>query len=310
MLATVCVMHILRTPDERFVNLPNWSYDPTYTDVTQDQHTLRVAHYDTGPRDATTTVLCMHGEPSWSYLYRTMMPIFAAAGHRVIAPDLIGFGRSDKPAAVTDYTYERHVNWMSQWLIANDLRGLTLVCQDWGGLIGLRLLAKFPERFARLIVANTFLPIGDRPPSEAFMAWRKFSQEVPEFPVGRIVEGGCARKPLAPEVVAAYDAPFPDESYKAGARVFPTLVPISLDDPSSVANQAAWEILATFTKPVLTAFSDSDAVTKGGDRGFHNRVPGTNGQPHTTIVNAGHFLQEDAGADLANVVNDFIARNP
>ena len=303
-------MHILRTPDERFTGLHEWTFEPSYTDVAQGDHTLRIAHYDVGSPDAATTVLCMHGEPSWSYLYRKMIPVFTSAGHRVIAPDLIGFGRSDKPAAVSDYTYERHVDWMSQWLLANDLRSLTLVCQDWGGLIGLRLLAAFPDRFTRLVVANTFLPVGDRPPGDGFMRWRKFSQEVPEFPVGRIVEGGCARKPLSPEVVAAYDAPFPDETYKAGARVFPTLVPISLEDPSSAANQGAWTVLESFNKPVLTAFSDSDPVTKGGERGFHQRVPGTNGQPHTTIVNAGHFLQEDAGEDLARVVNDFIARNP
>ena len=303
-------MHILRTPDERFTGLHEWTFEPSYTDVAQGDHTLRIAHYDVGSPDAATTVLCMHGEPSWSYLYRKMIPVFTSAGHRVIAPDLIGFGRSDKPAAVSDYTYERHVDWMSQWLLANDLRSLTLVCQDWGGLIGLRLLAAFPDRFTRLVVANTFLPVGDRPPGDGFMRWRKFSQEVPEFPVGRIVEGGCSRKPLSPEVVAAYDAPFPDETYKAGARVFPTLVPISLEDPSSAANHGAWTVLESFNKPVLTAFSDSDPVTKGGERGFHQRVPGTNGQPHTTIVNAGHFLQEDAGEDLARVVNDFIARNP
>ena len=304
------LMQILRTPDERFADLHEWTYEPTYTGVTNGEHTLRIAHYEAGPRDATTTVLCMHGEPSWSYLYRKMIPVFTAAGHRVIAPDLVGFGRSDKPAHTSDYTYERHVDWMSQWLVANDLGSLTLVCQDWGGLIGLRLLAAFPDRFARLVVANTFLPVGDRPPGDGFMKWRKFSQEVPQFPVGRIVEGGCARRPLAPEVVAAYDAPFPDETYKAGARVFPTLVPISLDDPSSAANQAAWKVLESFNKPVLTAFSDSDPVTGGGERGFQQRVPGTNGQPHTTIVNAGHFLQEDAGEELARVVNDFIARNP
>jgi haloalkane dehalogenase len=304
------LMQILRTPDERFTQLTDWPYEPTYTEVSQDNHTMRVAHYDVGARNAATTVLCMHGEPSWSYLYRKMIPVFTAAGHRVIAPDLVGFGRSDKPADVADYTYERHVDWMSQWLVANDLESLTLVCQDWGGLIGLRLLTAMPERFARLVVANTFLPVGDRPPSDGFMRWRKFSQEVPLFPVGKIVEGGCARKPLPPDVIAAYDAPFPDESYKAGARVFPTLVPISLDDPSSATNRAAWAVLETFDKPVLTAFSDSDPVTVGGDRGFQQRVPGTNDQPHTTIVNAGHFLQEDAGEDLARVVNDFIARNP
>lgn len=302
-------MDILQTPDEQFANLAGWEYEPTYTLVNEGEHSLRIAHVDAGPRDAATTVLCMHGEPSWSYLYRTMIPVFTAAGHRVIAPDLVGFGRSDKPTAVNDYTYERHVSWMSQWLANNDLRHLTLVCQDWGGLIGLRLLAAFPDRFDRLVVANTFLPVGDRPPSDAFMMWRKFSQEVPDFAVGRIIEGGCARKPLAPEVIAAYNAPFPDDRYKAGARVFPTLVPISLDDPSSAANQAAWQVLEKFDKPVLTAFSDSDPVTKGGDRSFQQRVPGTSGQSHTTITNAGHFLQEDAGEELAAIINTFIAQN-
>ncbi len=305
-------MEVLRTPDDRFVNLPDWPYAPHYTNIASgvsgDSTSLRVAHVDEGPRDSATTLLCMHGEPSWSYLYRKMMPPFLAAGHRVIAPDLIGFGRSDKPIERADYTYERHVAWMSEWLTSNDLSRLTLVCQDWGGLIGLRLVAAFPERFDRIVVANTFLPIGDRPPSDAFMAWRNYSQSTPEFKVGRIVEGGCARRPLAPEVVAAYDAPFPDDRFKAGARVFPTLVPISTDDPSSKANIAAWQVLERFDKPVLTAFSDADPVTKGGDRGFQQRVPGTNGQPHTTIVNAGHFLQEDAGEELARVVNDFVAR--
>jgi haloalkane dehalogenase len=307
---TVQFMHVVRTPDDRFVNLRDWPYEPRYTEVRQDDTALRIAHVDTGSRDAATTVLCMHGEPSWSYLYRKMIPVFVAAGHRVVAPDLIGFGRSDKPTERTDYTYERHVAWMSEWLVANDLRRITLVCQDWGGLIGLRLLAAFPERFDRLVVANTFLPVGDRPPSEAFLMWRTFSQETPKFNVGRIVEGGCARKPLAPEVVAAYDAPFPDDTYKAGARVFPTLVPISPDDPSSKHNVEAWKVLERFDKPVLTAFSDADPVTKGSDGAFQRRVPGTKGQAHVTIANAGHFLQEDAGEELARVVNEFIARNP
>ena len=182
-------MQILRTPDERFVNLRDWPYEPHYTDVQHGNDVLRIAHIDAGPRDAKNVVLCMHGEPSWSYLYRKMIPVLVGAGHRVIAPDLVGFGRSDKPAAVSDYTYERHVQWMTDWLLANDLLRLTLVCQDWGGLIGLRLLAAHPERFDRLVVANTFLPVGDRPPSEAFMAWRKYSQETPNFNVGRIVEG-------------------------------------------------------------------------------------------------------------------------
>ncbi len=305
-------MEALRTPDTRFVNLPEWPFEPHYTDVASGDPSgvasLRIAHVDEGPRNADSTVLCMHGEPSWSFLYRKMIPLFLAAGHRVVAPDLIGFGRSDKPTERSDYTYERHVAWMSEWLVTNQLTNLTLVCQDWGGLIGLRLVAAFPERFARVVVANTFLPIGDRPAGDAFMAWRKYSQEVPDFNVGRIVEGGCARRPLAPEVVAAYDAPFPDDRYKAGARVFPTLVPISTDDPSSTANVAAWKVLSTFTRPVLCAFSDSDPVTKGADRFFRQQIPGTNDQPHTTIANGGHFLQEDAGPELARVVNDFIAQ--
>ena len=303
-------MQILRTPDDRFVNLRDWPYEPHYTEIRHDENALRIAHVDAGPHDAKDVVLCMHGEPSWAYLYRKMIPVFTGAGHRVIAPDLVGFGRSDKPGATSDYTYERHVEWMSQWLTINDFRHLTLVCQDWGGLIGLRLLTAFPDRFDRLVVANTFLPIGDRPPSDAFMAWRKYSQETPNFNVGRIVEGGCARKPLDPDVVAAYDAPFPDDTFKAGARAFPALVPISPDDPSSKANQAAWKVLENFRKPVLTAFSDSDAITRGGDRAFQQRVPGSSGQAHTTIVNGGHFLQEDAGEELARVVNEFIARNP
>lgn len=303
-------MQVIRTPDDRFLNLPDWPYDPHYTEVHHESTSLRIAHVNAGPGNAATTVLCMHGEPSWSYLYRKMIPLFVAAGHRVVAPDLIGFGRSDKPTNFSDYTYERHVAWMSSWLVANDLNHLTLVCQDWGGLIGLRLVAAHPERFDRVVVANTFLPVGDKPPGDAFMAWRKYSQETPAFNVGRIVEGGCARRPLAPEVVAAYDAPFPDDTYKAGARAFPTLVPISPDDPSAQANQTAWGLLERFDKPVLTAFSDSDAITRGGDRAFQQRVPGTSGQSHTTIVNAGHFLQEDAGEDLARVVNEFITRNP
>ena len=235
-----------------------------------------------------------------------MIPRFVTAGHRVVAPDLVGFGRSDKPSETSDYTYERHVDWMTQWLVANDLNNLTLVCQDWGGLIGLRLVAAMPERFSRVVAANTFLNVGDRPPSDAFMAWRKYSQETSVFNVGAIMQGGCKIKPLTDEVRAAYDAPFPDESYKAGARAFPTLVPITPDDPSSQANIEAWKSLRKFNKPFLTAFSDSDPVTAGGDRYFQREIPGCDGQPHTTIADAAHFLQEDAGEKFADVVNQFI----
>src|SRR5438445_290954 len=209
-------------------------------------------------------VLLLHGEPSWSYLYRKMIPALAAAGLRAVAPDLVGFGRSDKPAARQDYTYQRHVDWMAGMVGALDLRDVTMVGQDWGGLIGLRLVADDPDRYARVVAANTFLPTGDIPPGEAFQAWKTFSQDVPEFPVGRIVNGGCVAD-LAPEVIAAYDAPFPDESYKEGARQFPVLVPVTPDDPASEANRRAWDVRRAWTKPFLTAFSDSDPITHGAD---------------------------------------------
>jgi haloalkane dehalogenase len=253
-------------------------------------------------------MLLMHGEPSWSYLYRKMIPILTAAGHRAVAPDLVGFGRSDKPVRREDYTYQRHVDWMRHVLVALDLRDATLVCQDWGGLIGLRLVAEHPDRFARVVAANTFLPTGDVPAGKAFLAWKEYSQSTPDFHVGGIVKGGCATD-LAPEVIAAYDAPFPDDRYKAGARQFPTLVPVTPDDPAAPANRKAWEVLSRWEKPFLTAFSDQDPITRGGDKGFQERIPGTKGQPHTTIAGGGHFLQEDCGEALARVVVDFVARS-
>ncbi len=295
-------MTVLRTPDERFANLPGWSFAPHYLDVDG----LRVHYVDEGPSSAKP-VLMLHGEPSWSYLYRKMIPIVTAAGHRVVAPDLVGFGRSDKPSAREDYTYQRHVDWMRGVLEGLDLRDVTLVCQDWGGLIGLRLVAEHPDRFARVVAANTFLPTGDVPAGPAFMAWRTYSQETPTFRAGRIVQGGCTQ-PMSDDVVAAYDAPFPDDGYLAGARQFPTLVPITPDDPAAGANRRAWEVLRRFKKPFLTAFSDGDPVTAGGDATLQARIPGAAGQPHTTIAGGGHFLQEDCGEALARVVVDFIAR--
>ena len=263
-------------------------------------------HYiDDGPATAAP-VLLLHGEPSWCYLYRKMIPILAAAGHRVIAPDLIGFGRSDKPARREDYTYQRHVEWMAAFVRALDLSRVTLFGQDWGGLIGLRVLAGDPDRFRVVVVANTGLPTGDHPPSEGFLRWKEFSQTTPDFHVGGIVKGAC-RARLSPEVVAAYDAPFPDDRYKAGARQFPLLVPIRSDDPASEANRRAWEFLQTWDKPLLTAFSDGDPVTQGGERPFQKLVPGAQGQPHVTIRDAGHFLQEDKGEELAEVVGGFLA---
>jgi haloalkane dehalogenase len=266
---------------------------------------LRVHYLDEGPADAAP-ILLMHGEPSWCFLYRQMIPALVAAGHRVVAPDLVGFGRSDKPAAQGDYSYARHVAWMSELLFAQlDLQRVTFFGQDWGGLIGLRLVAAAPERFDRVVVGNTGLPDGSAAPTEAFFQWQRFSRESPTFPIGTIIARGTASG-LAPDVIAAYDAPFPDDTYKAGARAFPSLVPTSGDDPEAPANRAAWEVLARFDKPWLCAFSDSDPITAGGERAFLRRVPGTAGQAHTTIAAAGHFLQEDAGPQLAQVIVDFI----
>jgi len=295
-------MDLLRTPDDRFHDLPGWTYAPHYVDL----EGVRVHYVDEGPR-AGAPVLLMHGEPSWSFLYRKMIPGLVAAGHRVVAPDLVGFGRSDKPARREDYTYARHVAWMAGVLGALDLRDVTLFCQDWGGLVGLRLVAEHPERFARVVAANTGLPTGDEKVSEAFLAWQAFSQKTEVLPVGRIIQTGCARS-VAPEVVAAYEAPFPDETYKAGARQFPLLVPTRPDDPASEANRAAWRALEQFEKPFLTAFSDSDPVTKGAERPMHKRIPGAAGQPHVTIERAGHFLQEDTGEELGRLVVQFISR--
>jgi haloalkane dehalogenase len=309
-------VQVLRTPDERFTGLPGYPFEPHYVQLGDRQRgdtggrpsgpALRVHYLDEGPADAAP-VLLMHGEPSWSYLYRTMIPVLVAAGHRCVAPDLVGFGRSDKPAEAGDYSYQRHVDWMSETIFDRlGLTGITLVGQDWGGLIGLRLLAAQPDRFSRVVAANTGLPTGDLPLSEAFMRWQRFARESPAFEIGRIIGTGTVTD-LAPEVVAAYDAPFPDDSYKAGARTFPSLVPTSPDDPAHDANTAAWDVLLAFDRPFLCAFSDSDPITRGAEGMFIGRVPGTAGQPHTTIEGAGHFLQEDKGEELARVVTSFMA---
>jgi haloalkane dehalogenase len=302
-------MEILRTPDERFANLPGYPFAPHYVEVPSgDGKTLRVHYLDEGPRDGEA-VLLLHGEPSWSYLYRTMVPVLVAAGLRAVAIDLVGFGRSDKPAARADYTYQRHVDWTWAAVDAIGLLDVTFFGQDWGGLIGLRIVGEHPDRFARVVIGNTGLPVGDGPMSDAFMAWQNFSQTVPDFTVGRIVNGGCLTD-LPEDVVAAYDAPFPDDSYKAGARQFPMLVPTQPDDPAVPANRAAWEVLRGFSKPFLTAFSDSDRITAGGFRVFQETVPGAKGQPHVTIEGGGHFLQEDKGPELASVIAGFVRDNP
>lgn len=288
-------MAVLRTPDERFGDLAGFDFEPCYVHVDD----LRMHYLDEG---RGPVVLLLHGEPTWSYLYRKMIPPLVSAGLRCIAPDLIGFGRSDKLDDRGDYTYQRHVDWMHGFLNALDLRDVTHFGQDWGGLIGLRLVAEQPDRFARVIASNTALPTGEAPMGKAFERWREFSQTVPEMPIGVIVAGGCATAKLSDAEIAAYDAPFPDESYKEGARQFPMLVPASPDDPAAPANRKAWESLSRFEKPFLCAFGDSDPITGGGDAIMRDRIPGAKGQPHETIAGGGHFIQEDKPDELAGVI--------
>ncbi len=299
-------MEALRTPDDRFVNLPGYGFEPNYVEVPDgDGGSLRIHYVDEGPRDAGV-VLLMHGEPSWSYLYRHMIPILVGAGYRVVAPDLVGFGRSDKPTRQSDYTYARLVEWMRSALLDElDLADITMFGQDWGGLIGLRLVAENPDRFARVAVGNTGMPIGTGA-TDAFRTWREFSRTTDVFDSGGVVDMGTVTD-LADDVVAAYNAPFPDDTYLAGARMLPSLVPQEPDDPAVPANKAAWEVLRRFTKPFLVAFSDSDPITGGGDAVFRKLIPGTVDQPHTTIEGGGHFLQEDQGPALAEVLIRWMA---
>jgi haloalkane dehalogenase len=297
-------MKILRTPEERFANLAGYDFDPHYVEV----EGLRIHYVDEGPRQAEAVVM-FHGEPSWAYLYRKMIPIFVDAGYRAIAPDMVGFGRSDKLASRDDYSYQKQVDWMAGWLQALDLRDATLICQDWGSLIGLRLVAQDPDRFARVVLANGGLPTGDQSMPEAFYTWQAFSQRAGRLPIGRIIKMGSQTR-LSKDVIAGYEAPFPDESYKEAARIFPALVPTTPDDPAAEANRQAWQVLRNFRKPFLTAFSDGDPITRGADRLFQLLVRGARGQPHTTITGAGHFLQEDKGQELAQVVVDWMVHNP
>lgn len=293
-------MPILRTPDERFASLPDFPFAPHYVEVDG----LRMHYLDEGPASAPV-VLLLHGEPSWSYLYRKMIPPLVAAGLRCVAPDLIGFGRSDKPTEREAYTFAAHMQWLHAFVAALDLQEVTLFCQDWGGLLGLRWVAEATARVARVIASNTGLPTGDQQMPEAFFAWQQLSQAMPELPVGGIVARGCVR-PVSAEVIAAYDAPFPDERYKAGARQFPLLVPSRPDDPASEANRAAWRALQQFSRPVLTLFSDKDPITRGGEKLLQAQIPGCAGQPHRRIENAGHFVQEDAGPELAAAIVAFV----
>ena len=336
-------MKVLRTPDERFENLPGYPFAPHYTDVPDgDDGSLRVHHVDEGPRDGDV-VICMHGQPSWSYLYRHMIPLLTEAGLRVIAPDLPGYGRSDKPGALEDYSYDRQVAWMNAWLEANDFRDATFFGQDWGGLIGLRMVAENPDRFARVVIGNTGLPCpeGVSPerndfvhefrrsaptptmpemaqalgnpdsehPERTFAYWQKYTWETEDPPVGLLIAGSVDGRTLGAEEIAAYDAPFPDASYKMAVRAMPSQVPTLSDDPTLPAQKAAWEVFAKWEKPFLCAFCDNDPVTRGGDRPFRERVPGAQGQPHVTIEGGSHFFQEGRAAELAKVIIDFVASN-
>jgi len=298
-------MHRLRTPDERFADVPEFACPPRYVDVPAgDGEPLRMHYVDVGPRDGAV-VLLLHGEPTWSFLYRHQIAALAAAGLRAVAPDLIGFGRSDKPTATGDYTYQRHIDWLRAFLAATGIDELSLVCQDWGGLLGLRLAGETPDIFRKIVAMNTFLPTGEQELPAAFHRWREFSQKVPDLPVGGVVQGGAAQ-PLAPAVVAAYDAPFPDASYKAGARVFPTLVPISPDDPACAANKRAWDGLRRYARPFLTVFGARDPITAPAQARLQAEVPGARDQPHRVFERAGHFLQEDLGSELGDVLARFL----
>ncbi|MFX1260003.1 MAG: haloalkane dehalogenase [Promethearchaeota archaeon] len=291
-------MKLLRTPNERFSGLIDFPYDPKYLEVDG----IRIHYVDEGTEDSEV-VLLMHGEPSWSFLYRHMIPPLIKAGFRVIAPDLVGFGRSDKPTEQSDHTYARHIKWMTGWLLGLDLHKITLFCQDWGSLIGLRIAIENQERFDRIVLANGGLPTGIM--SKAFLEWREFSRTSKEFDIGRIIQNGTVSN-LSEEILRGYNAPFPDDSYKAGARIMPSLVPISRDDPESKANKKAIKMYGSWTKPFLTAFSDSDPITRGAEALWINHVPGAKNLEHLTIKNAGHFLQEDKGPEIAEELIKFI----
>ncbi|PNE01882.1 haloalkane dehalogenase [Alcanivorax sp. MD8A] len=296
-------MEYLRTPDDRFERLLDYPFVPHYVDVGG----LRMHYVDEGPADAPP-VLMLHGEPTWSYLYRHMIPVCAAAGHRVIAPDLIGFGKSDKPTRIDDYSYQSHMDWMLSLLDQLALTRITLVCQDWGSLLGLRLAAENPDRFRAIVVGNGMLPTGDQTVPAAFQLWKNFAIYSPVFPVSRIIDAASFRK-LGPDEKRAYEAPFPNRKYKAGARAFPKLVPVTPNDPATRANRTAWESLKQWRKPFLTTFSNGDPITRGGDKYMQEQIPGAKGQPHQTLT-GGHFLQEDSPVAFAQAVNQLIATQP
>jgi haloalkane dehalogenase len=303
-------MDVLRTPDERFADLPDWDYEPQYRTVTAADGTeLRFHFVDEGPRDAAP-ILLLHGNPSWSYLYRHMIRGLADRGHRVLAPDLMGLGRSDKPTARSDYTLAAHVDWVGQWLEAEDLSAATLFCQDWGGIIGLCALRHHADRFDRVLASNTGIPVGEG--VNAFMQqWLDFSQSVDELPIGSLLDSGTTR-PLSPDEQAAYDAPFPDGTYQAAALQFPLLIPVQPDNPGVPMCVETWAFLETWTKPFLTVFGADDAIAykPGAHLKFQKLVPGAAGQPHEVIEGANHFIQEDAPERLVQIIHEFTEAAP
>lgn len=299
-------MAILRTPDERFQNLPDFPYAPHYTTVLNN---LRMHYLDEGDRaDGAEAILCLHGEPSWCFLYRKMIRVLAPH-HRVVAPDLIGFGRSDKLPAKDDYTFKMHRDSLAEFVQSLDLTGITLVCQDWGGLLGLTIATEMPNRFARLVIMNTGLPTGEQKPTDAFLRWRAFAEKSTSMDIGRLLQASTVSQ-LTDDVLAAYNAPYPDESYQAGALKFPLLVPISPDAEAAPYMRRAREVLHTWSKPVLVMFSDSDPITAGGDRWFRKHIPTAANEPEITIKGGGHFLQEDKGEEIAEQILAFIKRTP
>ena len=355
-------MQILRTPDERFADLEDFPFTPHYTTIkTADGSNLRIHHVDEGPTEGPL-IICFHGEPAWSYVYRKMIPILTGAGLRVIAPDLPGFGKSDKPAALEDYTYQSQVDWMNAWLVANDFKGATFFGQDWGGMIGLRVVADRPERFDRVVISNTGLTV----PGEAsqddiravealkaypktpslvemaralremsgdnkllkFATWQKFSWETEDLPIGLMMYAGTTKQSRASmalhmglgkvglgriansKIRKAYEAPYPDTRYKMGARAMPSQAPLLPGDPSTEAQLGAWAVFDKFEKPFLCAFSDDDPITGSQEAEFRRRIPGAQGQPHTTIAGGGHFVQENAPEEISKTIIDFIAATP
>jgi haloalkane dehalogenase len=295
---------VFRTPDERFAHLPGFAFRPHYKDVGG----YRLHYLDEGPRDGQP-ILLLHGEPTWCYLYRKMIPVLTSAGYRCVAPDLVGFGRSDKPADRTVHTYKFHVDEIAGLIAALELKNCTFFGQDWGGLIGLRVVTQDEDRFSRIVISNTGLPTGEEPMAPSFLTWKSMATQMlktGDMPVGTLI----ATSARTPDLKEAYDAPFPDKRFKAGPLMFPQIVPTSPNDPAKEANKQAWHALQQWKKPFLTAFGDHDPITGGGDKRFQKEVPGAQGQPHTIIKGAGHFIQETHGPELAHVIVDFISKTP